>query len=84
MENNEMGGACSSDVERRDMYRILVGKHEGGTTGETRRRWEDNIKRDLLEVGGRGMDWSELAQVAGSCECGNEPSVYTKYGKFPD
>ena len=30
--------------------------------GKTRRRWEDNIKMDLQEVGCGGMDWKELAQ----------------------
>jgi hypothetical protein len=39
-----------------------VGKSEGKTPlGRSRRRWEDNIKMDLQEVGG-GMDWIELAQ----------------------
>ena len=32
------------------------------TTGETRSRWEDNIKMDLQEVGGGCGDWMELAQ----------------------
>jgi hypothetical protein len=32
------------------------------TTWETQRRWEDNIKMDLQEVGWGGMDWIELAQ----------------------
>ena len=32
------------------------------TTWETRRRWEDNIKMDLQEVGYGGMDWIELAR----------------------
>ena len=45
-----------------EVSRILVGKSEGkGPLGCSRRRWEDNIKKDLLEVGG-GMDWIELAQ----------------------
>ena len=40
----------------------LVGKPEGKRTlGRPRRRWEDNIKMDLQEVGGGG-DWMELAQ----------------------
>jgi hypothetical protein len=40
-----------------------VGKHEGKRPlGRTRRRWEDNIKMDVLEVGCGGMDWIELAQ----------------------
>jgi len=32
------------------------------TIGETRRRWEDNVKMDLQEVGGGCEDWMELAQ----------------------
>ena len=35
---------------------------EEGRLGRPRRRWEDNIKMDLQEVGCRGMDWIELAQ----------------------
>jgi len=44
-------------------WRVLVGKPEGKRPlGRPRRRWEDNIKMDLQEVGvGRG-DWIELAQ----------------------
>jgi hypothetical protein len=38
--------------ERRGVYRVLVGKPEGKRPlGRPRRRWEDNIKMDLLEVG---------------------------------
>jgi len=49
--------------ERRVVYRILVGKREGKRPlGRRRRRWEDNIKMDLKEVGCGGMDWIELAQ----------------------
>jgi hypothetical protein len=44
------------------VHRILVGKPEGKRPlGRPRRRWEDNIKMDLQEVGGAG-DWLELAQ----------------------
>jgi len=44
------------------VHRFLVGKPEGKRPlGRPRRRWEDNIKMDLLEVGGGG-DWMELAQ----------------------
>ena len=47
----------------RVVYRILVGKHEGKRPlGRPRRRWEDNIKMDLPEVGCGGMDCIELAQ----------------------
>ena len=49
--------------ERRDLYRFLVGKPQGKRPlGRPRRRWEDNIKTDLQEVGGVCGDWMELAQ----------------------
>jgi hypothetical protein len=35
---------------------------EIGPLGRPRRRWEDNIKMDLQEVGCEGMDWIEVAQ----------------------
>ena len=47
----------------RGVYRVLVGKPEGKIPlGRPRRRWEDNIKMDLQEVGGDFGDWMELAQ----------------------
>jgi hypothetical protein len=47
----------------RGVYRVLVGKPEGKRPlGRPRRRWENNIKTVLQEVGCRGMDWIELAQ----------------------
>ena len=49
--------------ERTDVCRLLVGKPEGKSPlGSSRRRWEDNIKMDLQEVGCGGMDWIDLAQ----------------------
>jgi hypothetical protein len=43
-------------ADRRGLYRILVGRHEGKRTlGRPTHRWEDNIKTDLEEVGWRGM-----------------------------
>jgi hypothetical protein len=49
--------------ERRGAYRALMGKPEGRRPlGRPRRRWEDNIKMDLREVGCGGMDWINLAQ----------------------
>ena len=48
--------------ERRGVYRVLVGKPEGKRPlGRPRRRWEDNFKMDLQEVGCEVMDWIELA-----------------------
>jgi hypothetical protein len=47
--------------ERRSVYTVLVGKHEGKRAlGRPGRRWEDNIKMDLQEVGCGCMDWIEL------------------------
>jgi hypothetical protein len=44
-------------------YRVLVRRHEGkGLLGRPGRRWEDNIKMDLKEVGCGGMDCIDLAQ----------------------
>ena len=49
--------------ERRDVYRILVGKPEGKRSLERPRlRWEDNVKMGRQEVGCGGMDWIDLAQ----------------------
>jgi hypothetical protein len=50
--------------EERGVQRVLVGKSEGKRPlGRPRHRWEDNIKRDLQEVGEGGCgDWMELAQ----------------------
>ena len=49
--------------EDRDVHRVLVGKPEGKRSlGRPRRRWEDNIKMDVEEVGGGRRDWMELAQ----------------------
>jgi hypothetical protein len=52
--------------ERRGVYGVLVGKSEGKRPlGRPRRRWDDNIKMDLQEVGCGGMDWIDLAQDRG-------------------
>jgi hypothetical protein len=49
--------------EGRGVYRVLVRKPEGKRPlGRPRRRWEDNIKMGLQEVGCGVMDWTELAQ----------------------
>jgi hypothetical protein len=46
--------------EKRNAYRILVGKLEG--KGRPRRRWVDNIKMDLREIRLSGMDWIDVAE----------------------
>jgi hypothetical protein len=49
--------------EKRNAYRLLVGKPEGkGPLGRPRCRWVDNIRMDLGEVGWGDMDWIDLAQ----------------------
>jgi hypothetical protein len=49
--------------ERRDVYRVLVGKHEGKRPlGRPSCRWEDNIKLHLQEVGCGDRDWIKLTQ----------------------
>ena len=48
--------------EGRGVYTVLVGKPEGKRLRRPRRRWENNSKMDLQEVGCGGVDWIELAQ----------------------
>jgi hypothetical protein len=51
----------------RVVHRVLVGKPEGKRQlGRPRHKWEDNIKRDLQEVGGGCGDWMERVQVRDS------------------
>ena len=52
--------------ERKGVCPVLVGKPEGKRPlGRHRRRWEDNIKMDLQNVGSEVMDWIELVQDKG-------------------
>jgi hypothetical protein len=74
-----MVGTCSTNGEKRCAYRLLVGNPEGKRPlGRPRRRWIDNVRLDLGEIGWGGMDWIGVAQdtdqVERSCDCGNEPS----------
>jgi hypothetical protein len=49
--------------ERRGVYRVFMGNPQRERLlGRPRRRWENNIKIDLQEVGSGSMDWIELAQ----------------------
>jgi hypothetical protein len=49
--------------EKRKVYKLLVGNPEGRRPlGRPRRRWIDNIKVDILEIGMRVVDWIGLAQ----------------------
>jgi hypothetical protein len=50
--------------EKRNAYKILVGKPEGKRPLERpRRKWVDNFKMDLRDIGWDGMDWIDLAQA---------------------
>jgi hypothetical protein len=56
-------GHVAHMVEERGVYRVLVGKPEGRRPlGRPRRRWLDNIRIDLQDVGCGYMDWIGLAQ----------------------
>jgi hypothetical protein len=58
-----MGGACSTNGEKKNAYRLLVGKPEGKRPlGRPRRRWVDNIKMNLGEVGWSDVDWIGLTK----------------------
>jgi hypothetical protein len=74
--------------DKRGVNRVLVGKPEGKRPlGRPRCTWEDNISMDLQEVGWEyGMDsaGSGYRHVAGTCECGNEPSGSIKSGELLD
>jgi hypothetical protein len=49
--------------EMRNAHKMLVGKPEGKRPlGKPRRRWEDNIRMDLSEIGWEGVDWIHLPQ----------------------
>ena len=66
-----------------------MGKPEGKRPlGRSRRRWKDNIKMDLQEVGCGGMDWIELVQDRDRWraleKCDNESFSSIKRGEFLD
>jgi hypothetical protein len=56
-------GHVARMVEKSNAYRLFVGKPQGKRPlGRPRRRWVDNIKMDLLEIGWGGVDWIGLAR----------------------
>jgi hypothetical protein len=58
-----MDGAWCTNGEKRNTYRLLVGKPEGRRpVGRPRCRWLDNIGMDLVDVGWGDVDWIGLAQ----------------------
>jgi hypothetical protein len=59
-------GHVSQIGEKRNAYRLLVGKPEGRRPlGRPRHRWLDNIRMDHVEVGWGDVDWIGLAQDRG-------------------
>jgi hypothetical protein len=57
-----VGGTCGTNGEKKNVYRLLVGKPEGKRPlGRPRHRLMDNIKMDLLEIGVSVVDWISLA-----------------------
>jgi hypothetical protein len=75
-------------VNNRGAYMDLVVRPEGKRPLiSPRRRWEDNIKMDLREVGWKawtGSIWLRREIGGGACDCGNKPSGSTKCGEFVD
>jgi hypothetical protein len=58
-----VGRTCGTNGEKRNVFRLFVGKPEGKRQlGRPRCRWIDNIKMDLLEMEFGGVDWIGLAQ----------------------
>jgi hypothetical protein len=58
-----LAGYVARMGEKRNVYRLLVGKPEGRRPlGRPRRRWMDNIKMGLLETGLGVVDWIGMAQ----------------------
>jgi hypothetical protein len=58
-----MVGPCSTNGEKRNAYRLLTVKPEGRRpVGRPRRKWVDNIRMDLGEVGWGDVDWIGLAK----------------------
>jgi hypothetical protein len=52
-------------AEKRNTYRVLVGKPEGTRRGRPRHKWEDNIKMDAREIGWEDMNLINVAQDRG-------------------
>jgi hypothetical protein len=58
-----MGRSCSTNGEKRNAYKILLGMPAGKRPlRRVKRRWLDNIKIDIREIVWGGMDWIDLAQ----------------------
>jgi hypothetical protein len=63
MKEDEVGGTCSTHGEGRGVHGVLVVRSEGKRpVGRPRRRWEDDIKMDIREIGIDGAKWIQLIQ----------------------
>jgi hypothetical protein len=63
VKEDEMGRACSTPGQKRNVYRILLGKPERKETlGRNRHLWKDNIRMDVEELGWCEMDLIHLVQ----------------------
>jgi hypothetical protein len=61
-----VGGTCGTHGGGRCVYRILVGRPESKRPlGRPRRRWEDNIKLDLMEIGIYVANWIQTGSSGG-------------------
>jgi hypothetical protein len=63
VKEDERGRACSTNGEKRNAYRILVGNPEGKRPlGRPKCRWVDNTRMNLTAIGWDAMDWIDVAQ----------------------
>jgi hypothetical protein len=63
VQDDEIGGACSTNREKMNVYTLLGGKPDGKRpVGRPRCGWVENIKMDLAETEWGGVDWTGLAQ----------------------
>jgi hypothetical protein len=63
VKEDDVAGACGTHGEGWGVYRVVAGRPEGKRPlGRTRRRWEDNVKMYLREIGIDGANWIRLAQ----------------------
>jgi len=68
IKQNEVGGACCLCGEKKNVYRVFMGKSEGKRLlGKHAHRWEDNIKMDLKEMEGGwfGFIWLKIVTSDG-------------------
>ena len=72
-------GHVARTEEFRNECKVLVGRPEGKRSlGRPRRRWEDNIKMDLKEVGCDARDWMDLVQDRGQCHAHVRAVMYRR------